>query len=288
MYMASVPFSPKFPEAAAGFGRRGQVGISLREIREIHVNIATGLTPTEPPAFFRPKTGKPMDPAMTPESRVRRSLLAALGLGTLSACGATPTLDLAADALKLAFSGSSAYPRTRDEVEALPYAQLGIRQGNGPRGILVLADRVHDQLHWISSDRVLVATRGHRIVKTVGLERDISVTRLFGPDLLERYDLSPESINGLEVRSLTDIGGIKRFDVTMASRYKVEASEAIDILGQTVDCLRVREDVSSEALGWRQVNHHWLSKRSALAWRSRQHVAPGQYPLEFELLKRPA
>lgn len=223
----------------------------------------------------------PAHPVLT-----RRKLL--LGAGTLLAggCAQTPSLSLVRDSFSAAFPDSSAYPRTREQVDGLPYAQLGVRVGSGGRGIMVLNQQVERDLYWVSANRMLLVTRGGRVVRSVGLPTDLLSARAQGPDLLELYQPERPAIDGLETTQSIDTG--TTYGVILKSRYQVEGSETIQILGQSYDTLRVREDVRSDLWRWSASNTHWLSKRSPLIWRSRQHLMPGQPALELELLKRPA
>ncbi len=221
-----------------------------------------------------------------PPPRVsRRVLLLAAGAACLSGCGPQSSLGLIRDTTALAFKSRKDYPRSRQQVEALPYAQLGLRIGNGAPGILVLGDRTESDLQWVSANRIMVATRDGRIVRTVGLAVDLLQVRQQSPDLLKQYNFETQQLRGSESAASIDFG--THYSVPMVTRFAVEGSETIDILGERIDVLRVSEKIECDSLRWKATNTYWLSKRSALVWRSRQHIVPGQPPLEFEILKRP-
>ena len=74
--------------------------------------------------------------------------------------------------------------------------------------------------------------------------------------------------------------------VAVVSRFEIEGEERIDILGQSLDTIRIREDLDSKTWRWRVSNRWWLSRESRLAWRSIQHITPDQPPLHIEVLKR--
>ena len=76
----------------------------------------------------------------------RRGLLLGLGAATTSAltasCSSDTSMGLAAQSIGSAFAGGgAAYPRTRAEVDASPYSQLGMRFGSSGRGILALYEK---------------------------------------------------------------------------------------------------------------------------------------------------
>ncbi|WP_428313212.1 YjbF family lipoprotein [Hydrocarboniphaga sp.] len=220
-------------------------------------------------------------PALT-----RRKLLAAAAAAVASGCSQTPTLQLVKDSFSLVGPQGSAYPRTREQVDALPYAQLGVRIGSGARGIMVLAEKNGDDLQWLSANRIMLLTRRGRIVRTVGLPTDLSGCALYGPDLLEQYNFEAPAAPASVLRRSIDIGSA--FGIPVQSKFTIEGEETITILDQKIDSLRIREDLDSSDRKWRKPNRYWLSKRSALIWRSLQYVTPNDAPLELEILKRPA
>ena len=215
----------------------------------------------------------------------RRRLLLGSASVLLAGCDSTPSLSLVKDSFSVAFPDSSAYPRSREQVDAQPYAQLGVRIGGGARGIMVLSEKRADELYWISANRVLLVTRKGRIVRTVGLPTDVLGTRIETRDLLDYYDPEHPQIDGLETALSIDVGNA--YGAKILSRYHVEGSETITVLGESYDTLRVREQLSCDSWSWRATSMHWLSKRSAMMWRSRQSLAKGLPPIEFETLKRP-
>ncbi|MGQ0618802.1 MAG: YjbF family lipoprotein [Panacagrimonas sp.] len=185
-------------------------------------------------------------------------------------------------------SGPDAYPRDAEQIAALPYAQLGVRQGDGARGILVLSEVVEDEQSWVSADRSLIVTRGNRIVRTRGMASDLRSTARFGPDLWDLYDPATGVADGGDFLRLMRLVPDDAPAVMFRSRFVVEGPETISLLGQSIDTLRVREDLDVDVWRWRATNHWWLSLQGKHAWRSRQHLSRDVPPLELELLKRPA
>ncbi len=215
----------------------------------------------------------------------RRQLLIALGGAGLAGCAQTPSLNLIGETMSATMRSSGGYPRTRAEVDALPYAQMGIRLGTrGDHGILVLSEIAGSELRWVSANQVMVATRFGRIVKTVGLQEDLRSARFFTPDALAAYSPEGPSIDGYASRYLVDTG--KAFGIEVESRIKVDRRETIEILGQNIDTLKVIERIRCDRWRWEASNTYWLSLKSSLVWKSQQHYLPDQRPLELDLLKR--
>lgn len=199
-----------------------------------------------------------------------------------------PALDMMLRTLDLVGSGPDSYPRSAEQIEALPYAQLGVRQGDGARGILVLSEAVEEEQSWVAADRSLIVTRGNRVVRTRGLASDLRSTTRFGPDLWDLYDPATGVAEGGDFLRLVRLVPDESPAVMFRSRFVVEGGETINLLGQSIDTLRVREDLDVDVWRWRAANHWWLSLQGRYAWRSRQHLSRDLPPMELELLKRPA
>lgn len=218
----------------------------------------------------------------------RRALLAGVGALGLVSCARMPGVDLMVQTVQLMDAGGESYPRTAEEVEALPYAQLGLRQGTGGRGILVLSEIAEEEQRWLSSDLALIALRGNRVVRTRGLASDLRSTERQGADLWDRYDPGKGLTPGGDFLRLVNLVPGSPKTVLMRSRFEVEGPETIELLGRSIPTLRVREDLDVDVWQWRAQNLWWLSLQGRHAWRSRQHLTRDLPPLELELLKRPA
>lgn len=199
-----------------------------------------------------------------------------------------PGLDMMVRTIALVGTGPDAYPRGAEQIDALPYAQLGVRQGDGARGILVLSQAADEEQNWVSADRSLIVTRGNRVVRTRGLTSDLRSTERFGPDLWDRYEPATGVADAGDFLRLIKLVPGDTSAVMVRSRFVVEGAETIQLLGQSIDTLRVREDLDVDVWRWRAANHYWLSLQGKYAWRSRQYLSRDLPPLELELLKRPA
>ena len=229
----------------------------------------------------------PAEPELKPNWN-RRRILTAGACFALAGCSNTPALSLARDTMALAGSGDGKqYSRDRAEIDRLPYAQIGVTQGYGSRAILVLASARGEELSWVSANRVQVVTLRNRVVQTTGLRSDIGRTELDGPDLWERYKTNPAGAAGDLLRTIQVEPGRDK-PAVVRSTFTVEGEDRIDILGQQVDTMRVREEIDVAEWRWRATNFWWLSRESPFAWRSLQHLTPDQPPLQIEVLKRPS
>lgn len=208
-----------------------------------------------------------------------------LGLASLSACSSTPLLRTAGDTLQLFREAPSEYPRSRAEIDALPYAQLGVKFGSAPPAIFVLAQLREDRLYWVSANNLLIVTRHGRIVETRGFPLDVKILDASGGDWLGRYEpgVPPGPAVPLQLR----VPAVPELSGPLELNLRPRETETFDILGLQVEALRVEERVRSPHLEWSAINVYWLSQRSRLVWRSVQHPGPDFPPVRLELLKRP-
>jgi hypothetical protein len=222
------------------------------------------------------------------DARRRAILFGAMG-GLLGGCSHLGSLDLMAQTMRLVGKGRHEdYPRSRAEIDALPYAQLGVARGDGPRAVLVLAEKQGEELNWVSGDRIQVVTRHDRVIRTTGLRSDLRLTRQLGSDLQDFYDAERGVLSAQELLREIAIEPGRHAPVQVRARLQVEQPERIHIHGREVDTLRVVEDLDVPAWRWQARNVWWLDRRSRIAWRSIQHLTPDQPPLHLEALKRAA
>lgn len=211
-------------------------------------------------------------------------MCALLGLASLSACSSA-VLQTAGDTLQLFRDAPSGYPRSRAEIDALPYAQLGVRFGSAPPGIFVLAQLRGDRLYWVSANNLLIVTRHGRIVETRGFPLDVKILDASGEDWLGRYQ--PGAVPGPAAPLQLRVPAVPELSGPLELSLHPRQTEALDIHGLPVEALRVEEHVHAPSLQWSAVNVFWLSQRSHLVWRSVQHLGPDFPPMQLELLKRP-
>lgn len=225
-----------------------------------------------------------------PDTLRRHILLAGTGFA-LAGCTNMGSVGLMSDTLALVGKGKGkGYPRTRDEVTALPYAQLGLGRGGleGPRGILVLADVLGEELVWISGNRVHIVTLRGRVVRTTGLHSDFAGTSFRGEDLWDLTDPARAALSATSLERVVRIEPGQAPPVKMSSLFAADGEERIEILGEAIDTIRYREEIDVPEWRWKAVNQWWLDPRTRMAWRSVQHLTPDQPPLLLEILKRPA
>lgn len=204
----------------------------------------------------------------------RRFLQAAAALG-LAGCSSSPTNSPTMDALISALHRpqrtADDYPLSREQIDQLPYAALGLRIGEQPRAILILATVQGSDLTWVSADRVQIVIRDGRIVRTQGLRRDLSEVHLVQDDVLWAVAADGRSRTALNTRSLHHDD---ESEVHAVSELRSERVETIDILGTLRRTVLIREQLTIPQWRWATENHYWVDVQQRTVWRARQRFCP--------------
>lgn len=221
-------------------------------------------------------------------------------LSRAAACGA---LALAAAACSSGNSGNTNYAQffqlvrqslsagfgkariTREQAAAIPYASLGYTLDGGHQGLLVLATDSGGDLLWTSAAHVVIVTREGRIVRTVGLGKDLSsLTPLDQSGLPPVAAAVRAPFSSTRLEDFPDLG---LYGVRISCRATLAGRQNIKILGQLIATLRVDEACTSRNPDWSFTDSFWVDKDSGFVWRSRQHVHPKGMLVETEIFRPP-
>ena len=174
---------------------------------------------------------------------------------------------------------------TREQAAAIPYASLGYRLDSGNQGILVLATDSGGDLLWTSSAHKVIVTREGRIVRTVGLGRDLS--NLTSRDQSGLPPVAAAVRAPFSSTRLEDFPDLGLYGVRVSCRTTLAGRQSVKILGQTIATLRVDESCNSRSPDWSFTDSFWLDQGSGFVWRSRQHVHPKGSLVEIEIFRPP-
>jgi hypothetical protein len=214
---------------------------------------------------------------------LRRRLLLGAGSALLTGC-ASDSLSLIGSTLGVT-GPSGHYLLSDEQIAAIPYACLGVRIGNGGGVVMVLASIDGEQLSWASADRVVLVTRAGRLVKTIGLSRDLLTRRDIGPDLLGLASRGDPAAAEARVSRIVDLRPDDDFSVPVDTRCEPMGEETLTLLGTPLRVLKVRERVTVRKWRWATDNVYWLDADSGRVWKSRQQFCPQVAPITMELLK---
>ncbi|MDR3415408.1 MAG: YjbF family lipoprotein [Nevskia sp.] len=217
----------------------------------------------------------------------RRQLLGGLVAVGASGCANNPdsTLNLFTKTVTGNVRSSSDYPLSAAQIHDLPYATLGVRVGDNPRAVMVLATVDGTLLQWVSADHVIFETEGGRLLRTRGLKRDLVDTRwttATAEDPLAHL-ASTGTLPARGVYREIDVG--KERAVAVESHFKLRGVETISIQGRQRTVHRVEEIAIVRDWRWETRNNFWFDAQSARVWRSSQQYCPELPPVELELLK---
>ncbi len=174
---------------------------------------------------------------------------------------------------------------TRDQAASVAYASMGYSLDGGNQAMLILATDSGGELLWTSSAHVVIVTREGRIVRTLGLDHDLSG--------LTSSNNSPAPAPAAAIQApftstrLEDFPELGFYGVEVSCRASVIGRQSIKILGQAVPTVRVDESCRSSRPEWSFTDNFWVDGDSGLVWRSRQHVHPKGGVVETEIFRPP-
>ena len=174
---------------------------------------------------------------------------------------------------------------TRDQAASVAYASMGYSMDGGNQGMLILATDSGDELLWTSSAHVVIVTRQGRIVRTLGLDHDLSglTTRNNAPPTPPAAAIQAPFAS----TRLQDFPELGLYGIEVSCRAHMVGRQSITILGQTVPTVRVDETCRSNQPDWSFTDNFWVDGDNGLVWRSRQHVNPKGGTVETEIFRPP-
>jgi hypothetical protein len=202
-------------------------------------------------------------------------------LGQMSACSSTT--QAYKETLELAFVTPPDHLLSRQELASRPFDNLYVRFDNRQQAILTLgfveAPQVTPQFvgivlppiyKWVSSDRGLVFTQGHRVVKTLGLPTDMWQSPVVNNDPL----LQP--LNKIRIgqafQSKSDWSNQR---ANVVNRHVIKAKNIAELEISKVKHAVVY--IAEEVLfpdGNTAVNEFWFSQQTGVILKTRQTLAP--------------
>jgi group 4 capsule polysaccharide lipoprotein GfcB/YjbF len=223
-------------------------------------------------------------------SKVKKALVIGCGLIVLSGCqiqqSAVEKWDALSKVADYMIVNRGAPSVTREQVDAIPFATLGAKLGSTPQAILVLNQVNQNELIWLTNDKkVSITTRHGRIVKTHGLESDLTDTS--NPrDVLALPQ--QKELNGSRSVRVIDLAKDLGYGFSVSCKITVRGSEVITLADNAIRTNVAEEDCEALELNWKFKNTFWLDSKTGYVWRSKQWISPlSKDPLVLEVL-RPA
>jgi hypothetical protein len=207
----------------------------------------------------------------------------------LAACSSDPGSDYESVFTMARDYFAGAPPISLDQAAAVPYASIGVRIGDGPQVLLVLATQNGDDTMWVAGRSVAIAMHDGRIVRTSGLAEN--VTNVWRAPAGRIDPTAPPTQAWGDSRPVTwfaDYAELKRYSVSITCTSSQPVEDPVTILGKSIPTVRVEEHCAAPDLDWTYTNRFWLDPSSGFVWRSEQHVRPDFDPLVIDVLRPPA
>jgi hypothetical protein len=208
-----------------------------------------------------------------------RSLVAALCLA-LAGCGTDSDYEQMGKLVWQSVStiGSEQPGVPRAQAAAIPYASLGIRYASGREGLLVLATVSGTDREWLGGTQVSLVTRDGRIIRTVGLPRNL--TGFQGPFA----DTGPDAVPG-GYHYLYDFADRHVYGVVVDCVQRDAGAEQVDIIGASHETRHIVETCTAPRIDWDFENEFWRDAATGYVWRSIQSIHPAGDPVTTEILR---
>lgn len=212
-----------------------------------------------------------------------------LGLsGLLDACsssgsggsGYSEYFRVVREAWKAEFSNGAI---TREQAASVSYASMGWRLNGGPEHLIVLATDTGGEQLWTSAEHIVLVTRDGRILRTVGLPKDLAATTAAAGNQSPAAALQ----GPLQTSRQQDFPDINRYAVSIRCRAVSRGPESIAILGAAIATIRVEESCAAQGLDWRFTDTFWVDPQSGLSWKTIQHTHPGGTVIQTQIFRPP-
>lgn len=173
---------------------------------------------------------------------------------------------------------------TREQAAAIPYASMGVIQEGANQFLLVLGTDSGGEQLWTSAAKVVIVTRDGRIVRTLGLDHDLS-------GVTARGGTAPSPAQAIQgpfaTTRLEDFPELGMYGVIVSCNARAAGRQTIKILGQAIATMRVDESCRSRKPEWAFTDNFWVDLDNGQVWRSRQHVHPKAGFIETEIFRPP-
>jgi len=194
------------------------------------------------------------------------------------------------DTLKIAFSEPKDADMTLAQVAESKIDVMSVQRGERPKAIMALAYLENGRHKWVSGDNAMFVMEQGRVVRTLGLNKDLLYLGNSQEDPLKRI-ASSASKNSSQWRYTTDWSG-DEYGHPIESRFTAPESETLTLLSETIQTYHYVETLSYQApsdylrfnQSWQ--NHYWFDQKTGALVKSIQTLSPISEPVEFVYLSR--
>ena len=190
-------------------------------------------------------------------------------------------LEIARQSMKASFGKVRI---TRDQAAAIPYASMGFIQDGGKESMVILGTDTGSEQLWTSAAKVVIVTRDGRIVRTLGLDHDLSGMTARGGALPAPAVAIAAPFTSTR---LQDYPEMDMYSVIVTCSARAAGRQTIKILGQPIATMRVDESCRARKPEWSFTDSYWVDTDNGRVWRARQNIHPQGGIIETEIFRPP-
>lgn len=217
--------------------------------------------------------------------KISITLIALLSVLFISGCSGT--YQAYYNTLKLVFAEFPNSQLSLTDVEQSKIDLIAVKRGDRPQIVMALAYLEDGQHKWISADKAMLIMQQDRIIKTVGLDKDLLYLSNTLNDPLKQL---PEHSNATWLRAADWSGD--EYGHTIESKFVHSGTEKVTALGKSIDTMKYIENVHYTVpsrfimlnRAWKNI--YWLDKTTNTLVRSIQTLGPKAEAIETVYLSR--
>jgi hypothetical protein len=217
-----------------------------------------------------------------PELRpsVGAGILAALGL-SLAGCSSDQSNDYGQVFQIFTHIFNSEDDRvTYQQAAGIPFSTIGVRVGDSTEGILVLGSSNGDEQLWTAASHIVLVMRHGRVVRTAGLEYNLSEMRLVRGSVAG-------TLPSAETLWEADFPDQHLYSVQVSCKAYSGGADTYSNFNSPVRVIKVIDECRSDQIDWSFTNTYWIAPQTGLMWHSIQNINPKLDPLELRILRPP-
>tara|TARA_Y100000385_G_scaffold282481_1_gene336996 strand:+ start:383 stop:1033 length:651 start_codon:yes stop_codon:yes gene_type:complete len=165
-------------------------------------------------------------------------------------------------------------------IKSIPYASMLVRFGNGPTALMILESKVNDNYSWVSADGVYLIINNGRIIKTHGLNNNLT------EKLMNSINWKDDLYNGQKFISYNSFKDPDLNNLKVSSTYIQKGYEEVTMTFNVKKLKLIEEVMVSKEVGWKETNRYWLDEAN-FVWKSVQNISPRLPEVYIEVTKKP-
>lgn len=191
----------------------------------------------------------------------------------IASCTGMPTQFYQENFLELRSSlFKSSLDSSKEFFETFPYSYAIVRIGNSKPARIVLSSISKNTYEWVSADGTKIYTLEGKVIRTLGLERDIDLVA----DRVKFNTTSQQSV-------FLDLYNPEAINIAGIQSVTIGEEETIVFLGQSVDVLSAQERIFYKAINWTQKNQYYLKDGQVLKSIQKLHPLMPKIEIQFYL-----